>query len=179
MDDHNAILPKTTLPPADDILEFSNFVLQSTDKATHKKQFEKLMQISGGNPIGASNVGFIASRLYARGGDTRAYPEIKIGIEDIVAWNVKMPYFEGNGKTNDASGDNYYFWTHFFAASTLRLIGTAEANFYDKIFEYGSDIMTFVRKTFVGQPTVTAHREASMIGRNLGIAVIEKCEGSI
>ncbi len=174
-DDHKEPLALTTLPPSEDIRQYGNLIFKSDRRSTLPEQFKKLLDITGNNVVGAANLGFVASRVYARGGDTRAYPDIPVGVEDIHCWNRRVANFEtyGNLAKNDAAGDTYYFWTHFFTASVYASLKTQEANILSNVFSKGTEIMRFIRGSIVGQPTISEHREASIIGRNVGLAVID------
>ena len=172
-DRHNEPLPYTTVPPEDDVKKFVDIVLKSEHRLTLSEQFKHLLVISNGNVLGAANVGFLASRLLARGWDTRAYPNIPISTETIIEANKHFAQFESDSKTNDASGDTYYFWTHFFATSVYSQLGCFNSKILNKFFEFGTPTMKFVRKYFAGQPIVTEHFEASLLGRHVGIAISE------
>lgn len=172
LDDHRAPLPQTTLPPEKDVRHFCHFVLSSGPVGL-VQQFNKLLEITKGNAVGAANLGMISSRIYARSGDTRAYPGIQVKAEDVIKWNKSIANFEvyGQGAKSDALGDNYYFWTHFFAASAYRAINTNQAKIFSQLFNHGTEIMTLVRKHIAGQKTITDHNEASILGRNLGLFI--------
>jgi hypothetical protein len=175
LDDHNEPLPATTLPPPDNVREYSNIVLSSEKKINVTEQFQLLLDVTDNNVVGAANLGFISSRFYARGGDRRAYPELNVTPDDLVAWNNKIAQFEtfNDMGTSDGPGDTYYFWTHFFVSSAYRSLDCMSGNIIDPAFEIGTGVMTQVRKNIAGQPTISDHREASMLGRNIGIACIE------
>lgn len=174
-DDHSEPLPLTTLPLSEHVQEYGDFIFKSGRKVTLPEQFTKLLAITGNNVVGAANLGFIASRVYARGGDTRAYPDINVGASDIMRWSRKLSNFEtyGASSANDAAGDTYYFWTHFFAASVYTTLRTNESTALNGLFGRGTEIMRFIRGSIVGQPTVTEHREASILGRNIGLAITD------
>lgn len=107
----------------------------------------------------------------ARGADQRAYPDIPINVDDIYDWNNQIAQFEtfDNSGLNDAPGDNYYFWTHAFAAMAF----TNERAQAQLAFSRGTQIMAFVRKNIAkgDQPNVTSHDPASIIGRQIGLAL--------
>jgi len=159
-DDHKAPLPLTTLPPEKDISEYGNKVLNSKN-----------------NIVGVGNLGMIASRIFARGGDKRAYPNITITSKIINEWNKHICPFETyeNTTSNDPSGDTYYFWTHFFISLAFYILKkipqkAREISILDNIFEIGTPTMVFVRKYIANQSTLTSHRTASILGRALGTA---------
>lgn len=189
MDQHNGPLPKTTLPPSKDVEIFINRVLQEpTEKVTIDRQFEILLDISRNDVVGAANIGMLANRLMSRFSDQRAYPslcldgkEVKYQItpdEEIEPlmrkWFHHVARFESfndiNGR-NDGSGDQYYFWTHFFAACIYGQ-DTIDAKIFQQIFEKGNEVMIYVKHKFAKRGgTVSDHYEASLLGRNIGLAV--------
>jgi len=189
MDQHNGPLPKTTLPPAKDVEIFINRVLQEpTEKVTIDRQFEILMDISRNDVLGAANIGMLASRLMSRFSDQRAYPSLCIDGKEIVyqitpdeeieplmrKWFHKIARFESfndvNGR-NDGSGDQYYFWTHFFAACVYGQSSISD-QIFQKIFEKGNEVMIYVKHKFAKRGgTVSDHYEASLLGRNIGLSI--------
>ncbi len=110
----------------------------------------------------------------ARGADQRAYPDIFIDADGIRNWNTQLAQFEtyNNSGQNDAPGDNYYFWTHVFAAMAFSNRGPQE-RLAQLAFSRGTQIMAFVRKNLASgnQPNITAHQPASAIGRQIGLAL--------
>jgi hypothetical protein len=189
MDQHNARLPKTTIPPAKDIELFINAVLNEPgNKVTIDRQFELLLDISGNDIIGAANIGMLATRLMSRFSDQRAYPSLCIDNQIInhkitsdpeieilmTKWFAKVARFEtfnDKGGKNDGSGDQYYFWTHFFAACVFDQ-NTICGSFYQQTFEKGNEIMILVKDKFAKRGgTVSNHYEASLLGRNIGLAL--------
>lgn len=187
MDQHDAPLPKTTLPPAKDVESFINWVLEQNDLVTVDRQFEKLLDLSHNNILGAGNIGMIATRYMSRFSDIRPYQGLNInGVtvtldtpDEIInnlmwEWSNKVSRFEifTKGK-NDGTGDQYYFWTHFFAAcaSNKDNIG---GNVFQMTFARGNEIMIFVKDKLAKRGgTVSSHYEASLIGRNIGLALSE------
>ena len=173
-DNHSEPLPKTTLPPSKDIKEFIQYVLESSNKLDIRKQFEKLLNISRGNILGAANIAFLATRLLARGWETRAYPEIEINPGIIRKANQRLVGFEGYANSsNDTPGDTYYFWTHFFASSAYSQLGGGNADIFNGIFRVGTPLMQFARKYVARQPMIGEYNEASMLGRHIGLAIGE------
>lgn len=188
IDQHDAPLPKTTLPPAKDVEAFINGILQQEGPVTVDKQFELLLDITGNSVIGAANVGMLATRYMSRFSDIRAYPHLNIGgtvitpdtDDEVVSgvmreWNTRMARFEtDNSGRNDGTGDQYYFWTHFFAAcvsDSERMKGKV----FQKTFEKGNEIMIFAKDKIAKRGgVVSSHFEASLIGRNIGLALSYK-----
>jgi hypothetical protein len=188
IDQHNGQLPKTTLPPSNDIEAYINRVLKEpSKKVTIDRQFEILLDISRNDIIGAANIGMLGSRLMARFSDQRAYPKLHIDGKVIIYkatpdeeiellmrnWFNKVARFETfndvNGR-NDVSGDQFYFWTHFFAAC-IYCQDTIDGKIFQKIFENGNKAMIYVKDKFAKSGTVSDHYEASLLGRNIGLAI--------
>jgi hypothetical protein len=173
-DHHHEPLPRTTIPPEGDINKFVNLVLQSKEKLTVSEQLKNLLDISKGNVLGAANLGFLSSRLLARGLDTRVYPNIQISPQIMLEANKHFAQFESDHtERNDAPGDTYYFWTQFFATSVFYQLGCFQSQALDKLFSIGPPIMRLVRKYIARQPTISEHYEASLLGRDIGIAISE------
>jgi hypothetical protein len=174
VDQHVYALPKTTLPPSDDVRRFIEEVTSRPKKVLLREQLEISLDITNNNLVGAANLAMLATRHMARGADHRSYPDIQVTEEDILNWNNKIAQFEiyDDSGTNDAPGDTYYFWTHFFAA-LFYAIPNSGGLVAQQLFEHGTDIMKFVRKYIAHKPNITAHFEASMLGRNIGLALSE------
>jgi hypothetical protein len=174
-DDHNETLPRTTLPPYHDVNTYIEKIKELNKKVNVVDQFKLLLDITNNNIVGAANLGMMASRIYARGGDHRAYPEIDINHNDIIDWNQRVQQFEtyNNKATSDGPGDNYYFWTHYFAVTAYSVLNNIESKILNESFAKGTPLMVAVRKFLVGQSTMTTHSEASMLGRDLGTASLE------
>lgn len=188
IDQHKAPLPKTTLPPSRDVEAFINAVLQNPGPVTIDRQFELLLDITGNNIVGAANLGMLATRLMSRFSDQRAYPSINIDgklisyktttdqeIELVMRrWYQKAARFETYNDVlnrNDGSGDQYYFWTHFFAACVADSEKTS-GKFFQEAFEKGNDVMIFVKDKIAKRGgTVSSHYEASLLGRHIGLAI--------
>lgn len=173
-DFHDQRLPQTVLPPAPDVTRYINKVMSSDHPLAIPEQFEALLDITDGNAIGAANLGFIASRIMARGYDRRPYPEIVVAPENLVEWNkhiAKFEAYDGMMET-DGPGDTYYFWTHFFAVAADKALGKgASSVIFQKVFEHGNSANQFVRRNIAGTPTQSPHQEAAILGRNMGLAV--------
>lgn len=179
VDFYDFSLPKTVLPPQEDVKQFMDRVLESKGKLSIPQQLDIALDITkeaSGTPniIGASGIAFIGSRLGARGLDQRAYPEIKIGPDELKAWNEHVAAFpdEDSGRY-DGPGDTYYFWSHFFGATSLKAIGGIRSEAYQKILDKGTPLMRTVRTHIARRPTETPHEEASVLGRQIGLAVAE------
>lgn len=186
IDQHNAPLPKTTLPPVQDVEQFINGVLKQDHPVTIDRQFEMLLDITGDSLVGAANVGMLATRYMSRFSDIRAYPNLNIDgtavtpytddedVSEIMRkWNVKVARFEtySNGR-NDGTGDQYYFWTHFFA-SCLADNESLQGKLFQKTFERGNEIMIFAKDRIAKRGgVVSSHYEASLLGRNIGLALV-------
>lgn len=174
-DYHDLALPKEVFPPEVDIKEYIERVMRSEGKVTIPQQLEHLLEITDNNLLGAMHLGFIASRVMARGLEARPYPGFHIEEVELLAWNNKISQFEKYtdlGK-NDAPGDTYYFWTQMYGTAYFRLYeGFGKAG-YDFAVEHATEIMRFVRKRFTSMPTVSSHQEATLLGRQLGLALVE------
>lgn len=174
LDDHTCAVPVTVLPPKDDVEGFIEYVINSDEPIRLKDQLGKLLEISG-NTAGAVNIGFLAARIMARGVDSRAYPEIRVTPEKMKVWGRNITQFEvyGSDSNIDGPGDTYYFWTHAFAAIAYGNLRSLSAKAMDVAFANGTNVMTFVRKYVARQPTMSQHYEASLLGRNFGLAIVE------
>lgn len=175
-DQHNQPLPVSTLPPAEDIKRYLDKILSIDTPVNMTDQFRILLDITGNNIVGAANLGMMASRIMARALDTRAYPMFQVKPVEIREWNSRICQFEiYKGDKADGPGDNYYFWTHFFAATAYASINNYcfKHRILDYGFSNGTRIMTIVR------PTITDHREASLIGRHVGLALVEIVNGNV
>lgn len=187
IDQHSAPLPKTTLPPSQDIQRFINHVLQEPETVTIDRQFEILLDITNNDVVGAANVGMLATRYMSRFSDIRAYPNLTINgklitpstsdseIEPLMrAWNEKIARFETYNDKNgriDGTGDQYYFWTHFFAASVFDNY-TPVGRTFQAAFNKGNAIMIFAKDKIAKRGgTVSNHYEASLLGRHIGLAL--------
>ncbi|GEM_PF-2473804 len=177
-DYHDGPLPSTTLPPEKDVTDYINWVMNIERKATLPQQFEKLLDITGNKLMGAANLGLISSRIMARGLETRAYPNIHVGKNEMFAWNDKIAQFEVYGESdgNDGPGDTYYFWTHMCGALYFTTYEGVDKNAYDFLFEHGTEIMRFARKWIAGDLTNSQHQEATLLGRNIGLALAETAQ---
>lgn len=163
-------LPITALPPAKDIEEFIRFVLGSNHKLTIPQQFEKLLDISGGNVLGAANLGMLGCRILARGWDDRFYPEISINPQVIFRATEHLAPFDGGA---DPLGDNYYYWTVFFATVVYGKLSGVTSKVIDKLFSVGAPMMKFIRRYIVGQSTLGPGLEPSKLGRLMGLMVVK------
>lgn len=172
-DDHRETLPHSVLPPEKDVAKYMQSVLNSHGPLRLSEQFNVLLDIADNNIVGAANVGFIGSRIGARFADSRAYPGIYFGEEEARLWNQRVTQIEvfGENIKYDASGDTYYFWTHMFAAMSFASINTPESKLLSGSFRHGTNVMRAARN-MAGVPITTPHREASMLGRNIGLALI-------
>ncbi len=186
IDQHEAPLPRTTLPPSQDIERFINGVLIQDHPVTIDREFEMLLDITGDSLVGAANVGMLATRYMSRFSDIRAYPCLNIDgttvtphtddetISNIMrSWNAKVARFEtySNGR-NDGTGDQYYFWTHFFAACVADN-ESVKGKIFQKSFERGNEIMIFAKDRIAKRGgVVSSHYEASLLGRNIGLALV-------
>ena len=174
-DYHDGPLPLSTLPPESDVETYIRNILNMTNTVTLPFQFEELLNSTDNNLLGAMNLGFVASRLMARRLDHRAYPNITVGSEEMFMWNDRIAQFEtyGDKHLSDGPGDTYYFWSHMFGALFYKLyegIGKIPYNF---AFEHGTETMKFVRQYVAKTPITADHNEASLLGRNIGLAFSE------
>lgn len=175
IDFHDESLPVTVLPPQEDVDRYIGEVLNSRETLTIPQQMEKLLDITQDNIVGAANLGFIASRLVARTYDRTAYPAIDTSPDVGNQWNRKIAQFEVYEKNAqiDGPGDTYYFWTHMFAGLGLSKLEGRTPEFINSFFTNGTQTMRFVREHIARRPTLSRHEEASLLGRNLGLAVAE------
>ena len=174
LDLHDALLPRTVLPPEKDVAQFIKGVKDLPHKAKLHEQLALALDISDNDLLGAVNVCWIATRFMARGADQRAYPGLFIDVDGIRDWNSQLAQFETYNESgkNDAPGDNYYFWTHVFGAMAFNRHGY-QAKLAQIAFSRGTQIMAFVRKHIAtgNQPNITAHQPASTLGREIGYAL--------
>jgi hypothetical protein len=172
-DEHTGEIPITTLPPVRDVRTYRDRVTSSNHRLTVDQQFEILLDITGNNPVGAANLGFIASRYFHRGADRRLYPELGLRHEDIIEWSKHLAQFEVYSTDNlmQPAGDTYYFWTHFFVALYCSIDPNFSKGILTSAFANGTSIMNFIRRYIAGGPPSTPHREGSIIGRNIGLAI--------
>ena len=173
-DCYNGPIPTCVIAPEKDVQAFIGQVLASDHKLTTAEQFDILLTITGGNLVGAANVGCMGSRIMARAWDSRVYRETPMDADLVREAREHLAPFETyNNRATDAPGDTYYFWTSFFAAAAFNTLNGVEARALDNLFNYGPDIMKFVRKTIVHQPTVNTGNEAPTLGRQLSKAMVE------
>lgn len=187
IDQHGAPLPRTTLPPRQDVEAFINRIFQEPGPTTIDRQFELLLDITGNDVIGAANIGMMATRYMSRFSDQRAYPALTINgklieqstpdgeIEQIMReWSTKMARFETYNDKNgriDGTGDQYYFWTHFFAACIFDNY-TSVGRAFQGVFNKGNEIMIFAKDKIARRGgTVSNHYEASLLGRHIGLSI--------
>lgn len=171
IDYHDSDIPTTTFPPENDLIKYINTIMSKDGRVTISQQFEELLNITQNDLLGAVHLGFMASRVMARGLDTRAYPNIHVQEGEMLNWNEKIAQFEThNADRSDGPGDTYYFWTHMFGALFYRLYKGMGRRTYDFSFQHGTDIMKFVRIFFARSPINSSHYEASLLGRNIGLA---------
>ena len=174
LDLHDAPLPRTVLPPEPDIACFIDGIKATSHKVKLNEQLSLALDITNNDLLGALNVCWIGTRFMARGADQRAYPNLPVDAETIRDWNSQVAQFEtyNNSGLNDGPGDNYYFWTHAFAAMAFTNRGY-QAKMAQIAFSKGTQIMAFVRKNIAkgNQPNITAHDPASILGREIGLAL--------
>lgn len=174
LDLHDAPLPRTVLPPEKDVARFIAGVKAAPHKVKLNEQLNIALDITGNDLLGATNLCWIATRFMARGADQRAYPNIFVDADVIRDWNSQLAQFEtyNDSGMNDGPGDNYYFWTHVFAAMAFNKRGI-QAKIAQAAFSKGTQIMAFVRKSIAkgNQPNITAHDPASSLGREIGHAL--------
>lgn len=188
-DHHDAPMPKTTIPPAQDVERFINAVLAEPEPTTVDRQFELLLDITDNNVTGAANLGMLATRYITRFGDYRAYPELKLDgkvytpetpdeeVDNMLArWNEKVSKFEvhSDSPKNDGMGDGYYFWTHVYAALALGDEGI-NAKAMQKLVERGTELMIWAKYKIAGRKgDILPHFEASHLGRAIGLSLASK-----
>jgi hypothetical protein len=175
IDFHLYSLPTTVLPPENDVKEFIDRLKESDRPTTIPQQLDIALDIAGNNIVGAANIGFIATRHMGRSYEQRAYPNIQVGPEEIKDWNNKVAQFEvyDQEQRHDGPGDTYYFWTHLFGALAYSALGDTKAQVLQGLLAKGTPLMRTVRTYIAKRPTETPHEEASVIGRNLGLALAE------
>lgn len=188
-DQHVAPLPKTTLPPAEDVERFIEKVLKEPEPVTVDQQFDILLDITGNNVIGAANLGMIAARYVSRFADQRAYPSLTIEGKEytsktsdqeigemISKWNSKIARFETytDSEQSDGIGDGYYFWTHVFAGMALSS-ESLQAKAMQKVLERGTELMIFIKyKIARRKGDILPHYEASKLGRAIGLSLADQ-----
>jgi len=193
-DQHGAPLPKTTLPPGEDVEKFIEKVLKEPEPVTIDQQFDMLLDITGNNVIGAANLGMIATRYISRFADQRAYPSLTIEGKEytqetsdeevgemITKWNSKIARFKTytDSEQNDGIGDGYYFWTHVFAGMALS-VDSPQAKAMQTVFERGTELMVFVKyKIARRKGDVLPHFEASKLGRAIGLSLAEQAKENV
>lgn len=168
-------LPMTVLPPEKDVQSFIDRVMASNRPLTAPQQLEIALDETGNNIVGAANVKVVAARHMARGYERRAYPNIAAGPREIAEWNKHVAQFEvyGKSKDMDGPGDGYYFDTQFWTALVLKSLGGTRSEIHQQISKHGPQAMRFVRTYIARRPTQTPHEEASVLGREIGLAVAE------
>ncbi len=172
LDYHDSQVPKTILPPEGGVKKYIDTIFQQEGPVTIDRQLSILLEITNNNLLGALNLGFVAARFMGRGMDTKAYPDIPVTDERILLWGQKMAQFELYDGRGDSTGDTYYFWTHAFAALYFK-VHEKNQSVYQLIFEHGTEIMKFVRQWIARLPITSDHYEASLLGRNIGLALAE------
>ena len=177
LDLHDAELPLTVLPPEEHVAKFIEEVKERPHKLMLHEQLEIALDITDNDLLGETNLCWISTRFMARGADQRAYPGIFVDADTIRDWNTQLAQFEtyNNSGKNDGPGDNYYFWTHVFAAMVFHRKGY-EAKIAQTAFSRGTQIMAFVRKNIAtgNQPNITEHQPASRLGREVGLALAQR-----
>lgn len=169
MDYHREDLPTTTLPPEKDVKAYIDHVMATPERVMVPQQFEALLDITGNDLLGATNLGAIASRVMARGLETRAYPNISAKEADMKAWNEKVAQFEldVDRNKNDGPGDTYYFWTHVFGGLYFNQFEGMGHRTYRSSFANGTEIMAMARQWVARSPINSEHHEASIMGRHI------------
>jgi hypothetical protein len=174
LDLHDTPLPRTVLPPELDVACFISSIKDRPYPVKLNEQLGIALEITDNDLLGALNICWIGTRFMGRGADQRAYPGITVDAEAIRDWNTQVAQFEtyNNSGRNEAPGDNYYFWTHAFAAMAFQNRGI-QAKMAQVAFSRGTQIMAFVRKNIAtgNQPNITAHDPASNLGRQMGLAL--------
>jgi hypothetical protein len=175
-DEYDGPLPVSVIPPEKDVADYICVTMRSRRKLVVSEQFRSLLKITK-NPIGAANLGFIASRVMARGADTRAYPNIIVGPDQICEWNNHVAQFEtADGEIFDGPGDTYYFWTHVFIAALTKYFPHGQSMLLEAASRFGTKAMTIARRYIAKSPTVSGHVGASTLGRETGILLGKYCK---
>jgi len=177
---HSKELPFTVMPPEEDVKS----VIQEIEKSDRRLTVPEMIKIgldkSNDNIVGASLVLGWATRIGARAADERAYPdeEMKFDPNRIINWEKHIAQFEVFDKEGrmDAAGDNYYFFEHLSGALVFKSIGGLSSKSFDRFLSHGTDVMRIVRKYIANRPILTPHHEASVLGRNLGLAIAEELQ---
>lgn len=173
LDFHKEPLPTTCLPPEEDVWKFVDYMNNSPYKMTLQDQYTILLDLAKGNIVGAANLGFIGTRILARGRDSRAYPNVPMTADIIANASKHFAQFDSDFLPNDAPGDTYYFWTHVFAALAYRQLNGINPKLLEKLYSIGTPLMVWVRKNIAGKITIGEHYVASELGRNIGIGLYE------
>lgn len=173
LDYHKTSLPLTVLPPQQDVERYVKTILLKEGRVVIDQQLDELLDITRNNLLGAANLGFIASRIFGRGLDCRAYPNLDVNDNKMLEWGSKVAQFEYyTGSNGDSAGDTYYFWTHLFAGLFYNIYGKNKF-LYQTTFENGTALMVFVRQWVARLPTTSDHFVPSLLGRRIGLTLSE------
>ena len=172
VDYYDNLLPKTTLPPEEDVKAYIDTVMNMEGKVTLSQQFEILLDIANNNFLGALNIGMIASRVMARGLDKRAYPNIPQGVDEMRAGNSKIAQFEhAPAEKNDAPGDTYYFWTNMFGTYFFENYKGIGSRVYKHTIKKATQLMKTARR-LAGSPVNGDYATVSDFGREMGLLFV-------
>ena len=173
-DEHRENLSKSSLPPEQDVVAYTSAILAAKSEVGLPEQLQIALKITGGNLIGAANLLFIASRIYARDLDRRAYANITPNQQDIIRWDAQLVPFQTEGvNIYDTAGDMYYFWTQFFIAVLSKSINKFKAASLRRIYQNGHQIMYTVKRKIAHQKIISEHYEASRLGWAVGLEIAE------
>jgi hypothetical protein len=171
LDQHDAPLPVTVLPPVADVTRFLALVEAPGRAVTVSEQFELALSITGDGVVGAANLCWIATRFMARGADRRAYPDLPMSPSRLVRWGSRLvPPADTGTCRADPAGDTYYFWTHVFVVLTCTRWGL-RGWLARVLYRRGTWLMSRARALVAGTPVVADHGAASRLGQAVGRAL--------
>jgi len=166
--------------PIKQIEEYSNRILNSATNPTLNQQYEIALKIAENNPIAATYLLAIASRVNCRGLDHNKDDSFR-NADQILEWYKKINIFDflaendTQKKRIDWAGNLYYFWTHVFGKlylSHLHDTGFPFAKQLDElVLGQGTRYMKIARNLLAGQPQMSNYEKASAYGRNTGQAI--------
>lgn len=156
------------------VQEFINRIRDSEGPVDVSAQLDILLELSGGSITDAAAIGMIASRIVARNLDKKGY-HVVIDKDTQEKWHKNLPIFGDPNKENDVLGDNYYFWTAVYTATSL----PGENPLIRWLDDHNAKIMTLSRQFFARQPTKTDHKDAFLLGKRAAktfIALMRKSQ---
>ena len=177
VDNHQMPIPATVFPPEQHVQEFLSKMADGRGVAPLPRQLDVALRLSGGSLAGAANLCWAASRFAARGGDTRAYPNIGYVPADPQRYSRCFAPFDNQmvAGTNDPAGDTYYFWTLVYVGLATRhnVVSGAVGRM---VTHHGAAAMRFVRDNIAHHSTTSSHLSAVMLGEAAGPYLVDVAE---